>query len=199
MDLRLPLFLLSAPAVAGCSAEFTSETRKEGKTSWSLTIAGTGLGGEGKVAVTTSATFEAANGQRKVIFLPVTVMLETVVLTEPGAAPVRRHRIDLAGLLEQDPAPGSLLLAPDALPPLGPFVRTYSLADDASGTIAEYRETYTQASVAKLEVGVKTHGVELGLTSEATMQTSVGLKLKLRSGLDYRLHGALEGDGLLWE
>jgi hypothetical protein len=199
VDLRLPLFLLSAPGARGCSAEFTSGTGHEGNIGWSLTIAGTGLGGEGNVAVSTSATFEAANGQRKVIFLPVTVVLETLVLSERSGAPLHLYRIDIAGLDEQDPAPGSLSLAPDTEPPLGSFVKTYPLAGDTSGTITTFGYEYRRGKAGKLTVGVTTHDVELGLTAESRMQSAVGLKFKLRSGLDYRLHKTLEGNRVLWE
>lgn len=198
LGVRLPLFLVAAPAAPGCSVEFTTGGSEADKIGWSLTIAGTGLGGEASINVATSATFEVASGQRKVIFLPLTVVLETVVVTEPGVAPLRRYRIDVAGLVDQRPAPGALLLASNALPDLGLHLETYHLAGDPTDSTATYAYTYEQKSLASLKVGIKTDVVELGLTSESAMQSSVALKFKLRSGRDYQLHQPADGDGVLW-
>ena len=65
--------------------------------------------------------------------------------------------------------------------------------------MATYEYNYAQGSAANLRVGVKAGGVELALTSEATMELSVVLKFRLRSGIDYHSHRAAEGEGLLWE
>ena len=40
----------------------------------------------------------ASRWQRKVIFLPVSVIVEKVVISDPGATPLQRYRIDVAGL-----------------------------------------------------------------------------------------------------
>src|SRR3954452_3371678 len=44
VELRLPLFLLSAPSASGCTTEFKREGNTEDKLGWSVTIAGNGLG-----------------------------------------------------------------------------------------------------------------------------------------------------------
>ncbi|CCF85189.1 hypothetical protein [Nitrolancea hollandica] len=198
VELHLPLFVLSAPAEPGCSTAFTSEVEQERERGWSVSVMGNGLGGEGIRQVTVSSTLEADSGQCKLIYVPVTVTLETITITEDGVAPVRCHRIDIAGTETQQWTPVSLSLAADAVPPLGPFETTYPLAGDRTGTIATYKYEYKQTSAAKLKVSIKTQAVELGVTSEAKLQSSISLTFKLKSGIDYHLHRAGAGDGLMW-
>lgn len=197
LNLRLGLFLLSAPS-GECSAELTTEGTTSRNLGWSVNIAGAGLGHEGEVEVTTSAGFEATNGQRKLVYVPVTVMLERVVLSEPGSLPVRYWRIDVGGLKDQHPAPGVILLDNDTFPPMGPLLQTYPLAEDISISTATYGYKYIQTCAADLKIGVKVDTVDLGVTAKSTMKSSVELKFKLRSGKDYRLHSMRNTDGVVW-
>ncbi len=197
LNLRLVLFFLSAPS-GECTAEFTTEGTATTNLGWSVDIAGTGLGHEGQIEVTTSAGFEAINGQRKLVFVPVSVVLESVVLSEPGSLPVRYWRIDVGGLQDQHPAPGVLLLTSDTVSPMGPLLQTYPLAGDTSASKATYSYKYTQTCAANLKIGVKVGKVELGMTAKSTMKSSVELKFKLSSGKDYHLHSARDSDGVVW-
>ena len=51
VELRLPLFLLAAPANKGCEAEVTTQADSNRNLGWALVIGGTGLGAEAKVTV----------------------------------------------------------------------------------------------------------------------------------------------------
>ncbi len=197
LNLRLVLFVLSAPS-GECTAELTTEGTATTNLGWSVDIAGIGLGQEGEIEVTASAGFEAINGQRKLVFVPLSVALERVVLTEPGSPPVRYWRIDVGGLQDQHPAPGVILLASDTRPPMGPLLQTYPLAGDTSASTAIYGYKYTQTCAANLKIGVKVGTAELGVTAKSTMKSSVELKFKLRSGKDYQLHSVSDSDGVLW-
>jgi hypothetical protein len=197
LNLRLVLFLLSAPS-GECTSELTAEGTATTNLGWSINIAGTGLGHEGEIEVTTSAGFEAINGQRKLVFVPMSVVLERIVLLEPGSLPVRYWRINVEGLKDQHPAPGVILLAIDSIPPMGPLLQTYPLAGDTSASTATYSYKYTQTCAMNLKIGVKVDQVDLGVTAKSTMKSFVELKFKLRSGKDYQLHSACDSDGVLW-
>lgn len=197
ISVSLPLFLLSAPAQPGCSAEFTTSSSQSSTLGWSVKIGGAGASDEGSVTVTATASFEAKSSQRKLIFLPITVVLETVLVSRGGTR-IRGHRIDLAPLRAQRPAPGAMSLDPESKPPRGENVETYPLAKDTTGTTATYGYHYVQSRASNLKLGLPVQGADFGLTSTVTMQSSVDLKFKLRSGTDYQLYRVAEGDGLLW-
>jgi hypothetical protein len=198
VEVRLPLFLLAAAAGKGCRADFTISAGSERRLGWELTVGGAGLSAEARVTVTAEATFAAEDGQAKLVFLPVMAALEKIVVRQEGAEPTRRYRLDLAGLRDTPPAPGLLLLAADELPPRGPLVQTYPLAGDPTGALATYTYGYEQEKPSSLRIPLGVPGVKLSLTAKSSITSSVTVTYQLRSGRDYKLYRAEDGDGLVW-
>jgi len=197
VELSLPLFLLSAPSRAGCTATFTTSDEQSNTSGWSVRIGGVGISNEGVGTVTASASFEAGAGQRKLIFLPIRIVVETLVVTQRGS-PVRSHRIDLTGLRDRRPVPGAILLDSEAKPRTGDHLETYPLAKDTSDSTATYVYRYVQESASTIRIGIPIQGVDVGITSSTKMKSAAEITFKLSSGVDYHLYRAAEGDGLLW-
>jgi hypothetical protein len=196
VNLKLPLFLLAAPSAAGSTAQFTTSVERGSGLGWSISLSGTGLSGEAKVDASLSAGFEAAAGEAKLVFLPVIATAEKLRVTEAGRQSVR---IDLSEMRrDEGVAPGVVLLAPDARPPIGAVEQTYPLAGDTSGAPATYKFAYKQTKSHGLKVGIKAFGADLSLESSSTLETSVSLSFGLPGGRDYELHRLAEGDGVLW-
>lgn len=191
----LPLFVLSAPGTADSTAVFKTESAATRKAGWSISVAGTGVGGEATITTSVSSSFKAEAGQTKVVFLPLTVAVEKLRVSGAGGSATR---IDVSTLKGQHPAPGLLLLDRGAVPPIGPLEQTYQLAGDPSGTPATYEYSYEQTRAPDVKLGVEAFGAKLGVEASATMKTTVTLTFELRGGVDYALHRLAEGDGLLW-
>jgi hypothetical protein len=198
VKLQLPLFIISAAKVPGCATAFTMEHTKAQDLGWSVTILGTGLGADGTVGASASATFRAAAGQTKVVFLPITVAVERVSVLDKGKRVSQGRRIDVSGLSKQAGNPGLLLLSEDAMPPFGTRQDRYPLAGDRSGAIASFEYVYTQATNIPMKIGIKTYGVDLGLNFQARLSRNVKLTYDLCGGYDYDLYRTAEGDGVLW-
>lgn len=198
INLKLPLFIISAAKAPGCATSFTMEHTRAQDLGWSVTILGTGLGADSAVSASASATFRVAAGESKVVFLPITVAVERVSVLDRGKPVSQRHRIDVSGLNKQTGDPGLLLLSEDAMPPLGIRKHKYELAGDRSGAIASFEYVYTQASDIPMKVGIKTYGVDLGLSFQTTLNRNVKLAYDLCGGYDYDLYQTAEGDGVLW-
>jgi hypothetical protein len=196
VELRLPLFVLSAPPTARSAATFKTEQTATRTVGWSISIAGSGVGSDATIKSSVSSSFKAEAGQTKVVFLPVRVAVEKLRVTDRGDSV---HRVDVTPLEGAHPAPGLLLLDPGALPAIGSLEQTYPLAGDPSGTPATYEYSYTQSRALDLKLGVKAFGSELKVESSATLEAAVSLTFELASGVDYELHRLAEGDGLLWK
>lgn len=198
IEMRFPLFVLGAPSAEGCKARWMGEVQKDEETSWSVAFAGTGLGRDGTATVSTSSTFEALSGQTKLIFVPITIQLERVSVTDPTSPPIQRWRLDVAGLSDQHRSPGPLLLTLDAVPPLGPVIDTYPLSGDPTDTVAMFERAYTQLHSTRLSVGFKARDIGLSVSASSTMTSTVRLEYTLNSGRDYELCQSATGDGLLF-
>ncbi len=196
--LQLPLFLISAAAAPGCTASFTMEGGQAQEFSWSVTILGTGLGADSSIRTSASATFRVAAGETKVVFLPATVFVEKVVVLDRGTLISHGYRIDVAGLHKQIYDPAVMLLAADAVPPLGTIERRYKLSGDLTGDIATYGYTFTRFRKRPLRLGIKAYGTELGLSVLSVMEKRMELTYELRGGYNYALHRVAEWDGFIW-
>jgi hypothetical protein len=198
VSLQLPLFLFSAPEIPGCTATFTTESTEGYGFGWSVTIMGTGLGADSSIQTSASATFRAASGETKVVFLPTAVFVERITVLDRGAPIYEGCRIDVACIHEQGQNPAVMLLAANALPPLGRKEIDYPLGGDTPGGITTYSRTYMRTKKPFKRLGIKAYGVELELSVQSEMSKRKELIYDLRGGYDYALHRVAEWDGLLW-
>ena len=197
-QLRFPLFVISAASVPGCATSFAIEDTKDQDIGWSVTILGTGLGADSTVHASTSATFRAAAGEAKVVFLPVTIVVERVSIMNRGKPVSQGHRIDVSGLSKQKGNPGLLLLAADARPLFGRQEDRFELAGDTTGEIASFVVNYGRTRKLPVRIGVRAYGVDLGLSFQTAIERRVTMAYDLAGGYDYELYRTAEGDGVLW-
>src|SRR6266545_2395853 len=165
--------------------------------SWHAKLLGSGLGGSSDIRVTSTWRFEAAAGDRKLVFLPVTVITAAVTILEGTRVVATTHQV-AASEVSTARAPGLLLLAPGAQPPAGDLIRSFSLAGDTSGAIAKFEESYETTAMRRIELGVGAFGVETQLSAEISIAKEIVLSLELRGGFDYELRGLAVGEGMAW-
>jgi hypothetical protein len=134
---RIPLFLLAAAPVEGCTASFGTKSYFDRNPVWLINIFGTGLGGSAAFRVAASTTFTAASSEHKLVFLPASGAVEKVTWLRRGRPIGRGHRID-AATLHPAGAPGLLLLPKEIQLPAGDIAQTFPLADDTTQAIATY-------------------------------------------------------------
>ncbi|TNC24338.1 hypothetical protein [Amycolatopsis alkalitolerans] len=195
---RIPLFVLSAPKIETCAASVKIAEQRARKVEWEVKILGSGIGGGRAVMATVTSSFSASNGENKLIFLPVTVGIERVRITEGGREIGRGYRVDPSTRGLHYSAPGSLLLDSDYSPHIGALKETYSLAGDSPGAISEYEYTYEQEDIKKYSVGFKIKEFEASLQFSHLMHSSATLGFKLCGGHDYALHGIDDCEGVAW-
>ena len=154
----IPVFMLGTPWVQGCKAEWKNEIISGFTGGWTLHVAGSGSGSDSRYTYIRSASFEASNGEHKVIFCQVDFRVEHIEIERRGQ-PVQQWRIDLASMARSRPRLGLVLLAPDSLPARGPLVDRFPLAGDPSDSLATYTHKYSRGRAKKVSVGIKVHGV----------------------------------------
>jgi hypothetical protein len=198
VKLDLPLFVFSAASVPGCVTSFTMQRDKAQDLGWSVAIFGTGLSADATVSVSASATFRAAAGQAKLVFLPVTVAVERVTVLDHGKPISQAHRIDVSSLGQQVSDPGLLLLSADARPALGMRARRYELAGDQTGGISSFEYLYRTSVKLAPAASINVYGLNLGLHYETRLEQDVMLAYDLSGGYDYELRETIYGDGVLW-
>jgi hypothetical protein len=158
-EVRLPLFLLAAPTPEGCSATFSSTTMAGRALTWSVKLFGSGLGGSSTLWVTSTWRFRSAAGERKLVFVPMTVTSAAVTLLD-GTQVVGTTTQVVASEVSTATAPGLLLLAPDADTALGRPIMRYPLADDGTGGLATYEHKYEGHRAGRIEIGVTAFGAQ---------------------------------------
>jgi hypothetical protein len=196
-ELHVPLFLLAGADVEGCTARFDQESMRTRPLTWSLTVFGSGFGGSRDLKASAAASFAAGAGELKVVFQPLKLTLQRVVVLQNGreiGSGVQANSEDV----RTDASPGLLLLSPSGRPPTGSSVRRFPLAGDTSGALATYRWTYERTTKKNLSIGVNAFNTNMSVTVGNELTTQVSLQYELRGGHDYALVRVAEGDGLMW-
>jgi hypothetical protein len=196
-ELRIPVFVLAAADVFGCTATVSMQREHGVELEWGVTIIGTGLGGGANVTVSSSATFSAASGEVKAVFLPAVVPVERGTVLKDGRRIGAGYRIDAASLAQSELELGVMLLRSE-VPAMGKPVKRYRLADDAAGAIATYDYSYTSSQSRKLSLGVNAFGADMHLSASVAPSHSMIVTYALAGGTDYELHELAEGCGLIW-
>jgi hypothetical protein len=185
-------------SVNGCTATWTREIAAGISAGWAVKFVGTGLGSDGGESYVESASFEARNGQTKLIYCPLAVQLEHLEIRDRNAPPVQRWRIDLTKATGGPLAPGLKRLKQRDVPERGALVEPrWQLAGDPSRSLARYERTYTTRTVKKVRVGFKVQGTELGLTASSDYSSGVKVSYAVRTGADYDLFYVKDYDGFL--
>jgi hypothetical protein len=198
VEVRIPLFALAAADVEGCTAKLAvAEHRSKWVIDWGIKVFGPGLSGTVGFTVSSTASFSAAHGETKVIFLPVSFTVESGTVTKHGKVVGTARRAEMFSV--KSGALGLLLLEKGKEPPIGDLVQSYPLAGDTSGAVATYEYTAEKAASRKMSLGAKVFGAELSIGTEITRNNQMVLTYGLRGGSDYELHRVTDGDGLVWK
>jgi hypothetical protein len=198
LTVRIPLFVLGTPSVPNCKAEWTNEIISGISRGWALQLVGSGFGSDAGNTYISSASFEAASADTKLIFCDVALQLEHIEIRQKNRPPVRQWRIDLTSVAKGKLWPGLLLLSPDAVPARGDFVRPFQVAGDPTSSSATFTATYSRTATKKVNVGLNVHGVQLGLTANSDFGSSIEIKYTLKTGIDYELFYARDCNGYLF-
>jgi hypothetical protein len=192
----VPLFVLSAPDVPGCSVGFEASKMSGRALGWNITLIG-GLSG-GKVVRTTSTwKVTAEAGEIKQIKVPIDLTIERCAVLRRRRATGRviyQARAEDAAL---DAAVPSLIEGKERLL-MGELKRRYRLSGDPTGAITHYVDTYERAGSRKTALELKVFGAQVSFEAEVQQDENVVLTFELRGGHDYALHYLSNGNGYLW-
>jgi hypothetical protein len=197
-EVRIPLFVLGAPDVAGCRAALWPAGTPRAALSARFTLCGTG-GGDGAIGyVSVTDAVCAGRGTSRVVFVPVKVAVAKVTVYDNYGLVGRGLQVSIAGAPRTAGAFG-LQLETDASPPVGRFVHTYALGDERSKVFAYERiPTQTQPEIREVRLPISIDGMEAVVTAAVELSSPGMLTLDLAGGHDYDLYEVARGHGFLW-
>ena len=195
---RIPMFVLSAPDVKGCTATFSTSEQVTRNLECKLAVYGSGLSVGSKGSCSAKCEFSAENGEAKLVFTQAEITVGEVSVIEGGRKVGQGRQITAIEYLPKC-EPAVALIPVGGGPTAGALVNTYPLSDDTSGGIAAYGYEYTQARTVGFGLGLKAFGADISLTVDVTLERAVGLTYKLKGGHEYQLHQLSEGQGIVWK
>jgi hypothetical protein len=202
--IELPLFLLAAPPVPDSLASFeTTATTTYGR-GWQVIVRGTGTGRTVQTEISDVGRFSASGGERKLVFLPATLVATAVDVLERGKKVGEGCRTEVVfteGRVRHNQA--VRVLTSDAEPP-GPFTETgiesFELERAGSG-VTEYSRGVTDSQSGRVQLGVTAFGVGVSVEASITRDREYALSFALPSGWHYecaRIAGPHVADGIRW-
>ena len=194
---RVPVFVLAAPNVQGCSAAFTTSEQLTRNLDCKVAVYGSGLSAGSKWSCKARCEFSAESAEKKLVFVPAEITVGEVSVFE-GTKKVGQGRQITVIEYKANCKPGVTLIPANGGPSSGAAVETYPLAGDTSGGLSTYAHEYTQATTGGFTLGLKAFGGDVSLTVDVTLERLVGLTYKLKGGYDYHLHNLTAGQGISW-
>jgi hypothetical protein len=196
-ELRIPLFVVGAPDVAGCRSEITPTGKPANALSVRFTLHGIGGGASGHAIVTDRV--RAAPGATTAVFVPVKVAVDEVVVHDDGRSIAHGPQIALAGAPCAS-GPAAMWLPADATPTVGEPLHTYLHRGDLAGQVFAYerRMGCGYAETRDLRFGIAMGGLEATVTVGVALAGPVTVATKLVGGHDFDLHETAQGYGVVW-
>jgi hypothetical protein len=192
----VPLFVLSAPDVPGCSVAFEASEMIGRALGWKITLIG-GLSGGKEVRTTSTWKVTAEAGDIKQIKVPINLTLERAAVLMRGKDTGRR--IYQVRVEDEDVEAAIPELIEGGDPPRrGDIKRRYRLSRDKPGAIFEEIEKYEQTGSRRAALDLKVFGAQVAFEAQVQQDENVALTYQLRGGHDYALHYVVDGDGYLW-
>lgn len=192
----VPLFVLSAPDVDGCSVTF-EESRMAGRAlGWKITLFG-GLNGGEAVRATSTTKIPAENGQMKQIKAPIDLTVERSAVLQRGKDTGRTVYQIKAERSKVEATVPELIEKEERLE-IGELIRSVRLSRDAAGAPYEDTLTYEWTRSKSLSLDFKVFGAQLALDTQVQQDEKFELKYILRGGHDYAIHYTTDRHGILW-
>jgi hypothetical protein len=196
-EVRVPLFLLTAPPVTGCSVGLERKDTALKNVEWQLKFYGTGAEGVAEAKTSISVKFCAQEGQSKQAFLPVLVNTCRVAVKKRGKT------IGTGFTYEADFISG---MHPASFPTSrtnrkmhASAVGIFPLEKDDPESTTVYGVEVDRQTGRTLSLGFKAFNTEFSLKYRAQLSLGIALTCNLRGGHRYIARGVRDREGILWE
>jgi hypothetical protein len=199
IEVRIPLFVIAAPDVAGCYSALRPVGTPPTALSGRVTVNGTGGGSGATGHVTAGGRVDVEPGEIKAVFVPVNLTVADVTVHDDGrqvGAGIQVKVSTAPSVVE----PGILRLRPDEAPPIGVFAHSYEHGCSTPGCVFthEHVAAPAQPETKELSIGFTVFGAEASVTAGVSLTRPVVLDFELAGGHDYDLHELVQGFGIAW-
>jgi hypothetical protein len=202
-QMEVPLFLLRSPDVRGSKVTYSEALSEGTEGTWGVKILGTGMGGTTAFKVQHSATFESSDGDAKLIFVPVTLVVSKVAVYKKGKFLSRGLRCEMEKPDRTKPFNKRVsLIAPQ-------IAATQLTRANIEGKCfpAAWRTVIQQSDlqpgVARIDQcgsNFRNRAFDLATTTKAAIkqERKVTISFELPGGHDYRLKPLADSHGIWW-
>jgi hypothetical protein len=200
----IPLFSLRSPSVIGSKVTYSESLSKQCEATWGVTILGSGMGATTVFKVEHSASFESANGDNKLIFVPVRLLVSQVAVYRRGTLLGRGLRCEMQKTDRPHPFNKGIMTMPlDAVAAQRPRPNTegqlFPLGGDRSSTSATYRQEWEESTDVETSIGIEAFNLKVKTKASIAQNQKVALSYQLPGGHNYRVKPLADVHGIWWE
>ncbi|HKO97743.1 MAG TPA: hypothetical protein VJU86_12160 [Pyrinomonadaceae bacterium] len=201
-QVRIPLFKLHSPKVARSKVSYVERQTDSSLAPWSVTVIGTGMGRTRKFALHHKQTFDSANGDCKLISVPVEIKVEKVTTYVLGKMIGQGFRSELV-LEGVKRCSNSIDSIPDEecsreLNTTEKFDYEVEFSGDHSNAIHKIEWTETWSDTTEVKLGLKAFKTTIECKSIVQRDREIGLLFELPAGHKYELKKCREVRGVVW-
>ena len=200
--IEVPLFRLNSAPVKGSRAVYEEIITSQAELSWRITVLGTGMGATQGVEVSYATKLQSQNGDPKLLFIPVRVVVYLIGVYERGTCIGKGLRTEMEEIKNDRLLPG-LRSDPDsadlpAVPQSELYTETFPLSGDASRNIQTYRQGFKNGTEFEIGSGIEAFALAAKSNIKISQKRDLSLTYDLPSGHDYEAIRANGQSGVWW-
>lgn len=203
-QVKIPLFRFSSPQITGSKVTYREMESEQTEGGWSISVLGTGMGATQTFKVKHSAEFESTNGAYKLIFVPVTLQISLVSIYMGSECVGRGLRAEMCTMKGEYSFNKGIASIPESIgsqdiPQEDVEGHLFPLAEDTSGGIATYTQTWVDANEISVMIGIEAFDIKGSSKAVIKQERELELKFALPTGRNYLLKPIKDGHGLVWK
>jgi hypothetical protein len=197
-DVRIPLFVIAAPDVAGCRTELWPTGTPAAALSARFTLFGTGGGGGATGLATITDGVCTGPGTSRLVFVPVKVTVAKVTVYGNQGLAGQGLQVSITGA-PRTAGTYAVQLEADTPSPIGRRLQTCAHRNDAPDICAYERiPAHAPPEIREVRLPITIEDMEAVVTAAVALSGPVTIAADLAGGHDYDLHDLAQGHGIGW-
>jgi hypothetical protein len=203
-EIQIPLFWLHSPKVKGSKVTYQESTETKDVGSWKIEVAGTGMGMDASLSVQYSCSFVSSNGDCKLIFAPVPIVISLVETYRKGKLIGRGLRTEVKAFENEleinhgiKSLPENECLKKASKQATGE--EKFTLVNDLSRDIHTYERSWKNTDGIAMQIGFDAFQLKKKFEVKTEHQEAIALKFELPAGYNYILLKNKNFSGFGWK
>lgn len=197
----IPIFKFNSPKIDGCEILYENSTSATVKSSFNMTVFGTGFGKTHKIKFSSTNSFLCTNGSFKLVYIPIKLKCSLMSIVDKKGK-TRNEFIKTELNLNKEDKHLNIGIKEinfkEFIEGVGneEYTNNYLLSRDKTDTVHTFQEVYSKVEDFNYQIGVNAFNINSFCDTSIGRENDIVLKFKFPAGRDYQVKKIMNGLGL---